>query len=191
MVILGGNMSAKKDGTQSTSASSNTLSELAQLREIVFGEAQRSLQKQQQQMFTQLQQQITDLGNNLNVNIDEGFATLQDEIQKVDKKASSIDVDHHERADQLKNEITQLEHELAEHSDQNVRELQQLQSSISKNIANLSSDLQQQIEKLVAELAKVSADLDSSKTDRKQLAQLFNVVALNLEQDDNTKAVDQ
>ncbi len=184
-------MSTKTHGTNNNQKNTNTTSELAQLREIVFGEAQRNLQEQQQQMFIQLQQQIADLGNNLHANIDEGFATLQDEIKKVDKKASSIDIDHHERAEQLKNEITQLEHELAEHSEQNARELQQLQHSISKNIANLSSDLQQQIEKLVAELAKVSADLDSSKTDRKQLAQLFNVVALNLEQDDNSKAVDQ
>jgi len=184
-------MSTKTHGTNNNQKNTNTTSELAQLREIVFGEAKRTLENQQQTMFTQLQQQITELGNRLAHNIDDSFATLQDEIQKVDKKASIIDSDHHERADQLKNELTQLNHKLLEQDDKTARNLQQLQSTIAKNIALLSTELQQQIEKLVVDLAKVSADLDSSKTDRKQLAQLFNVVALNLEQDNATPSADK
>ncbi len=188
-------MSEKTHGTKNNSSNthenSHTTSELDQLREIVFGDAKRTLEQQQQQMFAQLQQQITELGQNLNNNLDESFSALQKEVQQVDKKASIIDSDHHDRADQLKSEIEQLNHELAEHSEQNNRDLQHLQASISKNIASLSADLQQQIENLVADLAKMSADLDSSKTDRKQLAQLFNVVALNLEQDDASQTADK
>lgn len=188
-------MSTKTHGTKNnnsnTHENTHTTSELAQLREIVFGDARRALEEQQQNMFALLQQKITELGQNLNNNLDESFAALQKEIQQVDKKASVIDSDHHDRADQLKSEIEQLNHELAEHNDQNDRDLQQLQASISENIATLSADLQQQIAKLVADLTKMSADLDSSKTDRKQLAQLFNVVALNLEQDDTRQSTDK
>jgi hypothetical protein len=159
-------------------------SELAQLREIVFGEAQRSLQAQQEQIFNDLQEKIENLSTSLNHSIDSGFKALEQDITQLDKKLSAVDIDHHERSDILKSDLEQLNADLSAQSDQTANEIDKLHHKLASDISTLSTDLQKQISELVAQLAQVSGNLDSSKTDRKLLAQLFNTVAVNLEKAD-------
>ncbi len=177
-------MSTKKETVKNEPEAQTSLSDLDQLREIVFGDAKRILQTQQQQMFKDLQQQISNLGASLNASMEDGFNTLQQEVKTVDKKTSAFDIDHHERSDILKSELDQVSIDLASQSDLGASEMDKLHDKLTSDIATLSTSLQQQIAQLIAELAQVSNDLDSSKTDRKQLAELFTTVAVNLEKDD-------
>lgn len=161
------------------------LSELAQLRDIVFGEAQRLLQAQQKQMFQDLQSEIENLDISLNRSMDQGFKSLEQDISNLDKKTSSFDIDHHERSDILKSELDQLATDLSSQGDHTTNEMDTLHDKFTADLNALSTELQKQILELVSKLAQVSGDLDSSKTDRKQLAQLFNTVAFNLEKEDS------
>ncbi len=178
-------MTTKKEITKIEDNAKSSLSDLDTVREIIFGDAQRILQTQQKQMLSNLQEQISALGLSLNSSMDEGFSSLQQEIQRVDKKTSAFDIDHHERSDILKSELEQLNSDLGSQSDHSANEIDNLHTQLDSDMAKLSSSLQQQIKSLVADLAKVSDDLTSSKTDRKQLAHLFSTVAVNLEKDDS------
>jgi len=166
---------------QSEPPTTNPLTELEQLRHIVFGEAQNRLSNQistlrsdMEKALSSQQKQFTEHLAQMQESTDQQFAQLNDQLQLSD----SI---HDDNESNLQKNIDNAvaEHDLfAAATKQNFATAAQ---SLASESNSLSDNFDAQIEQLKQYLESVSRDLTSSKTDRKTLASLLATMATNLQ----------
>ena len=162
----------------------NEVSELDQLRHIVFGEAQNKILLE----ISNLRDNMKDSMNKLNEKFDANLAKLQSQTDQRFSQTSDrillLDKTHDEAESTLQKEINQLasEHEMFATVTQ--QDFKNMEQSLDSESNLLSSDFNEQIQSLKEHLDAVSHELKSSKTDRKTLAKLLATMATNLEDDD-------
>ncbi|WP_111976605.1 hypothetical protein [Algibacillus agarilyticus] len=163
---------------QNTEAS---VTELDQLRQIVFGSAKSQLENQianltnhMDQRFVELQQTMNDEFSALKVHLQNTANELDDRISLNDQKQDEKAVELNAYADKIASEL-----EISDtNSDQHFNEMQ---ARFDKEMDQLTDTFNKKIEDALNKLSHVNEELNSSKTDRKTLARLLATVASGLE----------
>lgn len=160
------------------------ITELENLRNIVFGAAKSeieqrisSLEQQTQDNFKTMQLTLEKNTQNLHTAMREGFNQLEDKLALADQSQDEKAAELHTYADKISSEL-----EMAETN--NKQENDELHNRLDKEIKTLTVKFTNQLDQALEKLTQVSNELNSSKTDRKTLAKLLATVASNLETDD-------
>ncbi|MBU2879507.1 MULTISPECIES: hypothetical protein [Alteromonadaceae] len=165
--------------------SSETPSELATLRQIVFGAAQADiehrlsdLESRMLERFQQAEQKLAEHVKDLNKSMHNGFEDLQLKVNSVDKVYEDKTSELNAYADKLSSEL--------EMSDTNGRqETDELHTRVDKEVAMLTEKYDARFAEALERLDQVTKELSSTKTDRKTLAKLLATMAVNLESDED------
>jgi hypothetical protein len=174
-------MSAKPDPI--TKTEQPALTELEQLRFIVFGEAKKSIEDRIESIHNELSSAI----NLLKEQQIQHFSEMQEQFDRsldaLDKKLQNADSHHEENHNSLlkANEMLNAQLEMAESSGKD--DADALHDRIDKEMATLTASVDARLLEAMDKLAKVSHELTDTKTDRKTLARLLATMASNLETD--------
>ncbi|MDO6694885.1 hypothetical protein Q4574_16425 [Aliiglaciecola sp. 3_MG-2023] len=163
---------------------SNSPSELATLRQIVFGAAQADIELRLSELehkmlerFQQSDQQLSAKVNELNKSMQSGFDELQLRVNSMDKVYDDKTAELNAYANKLSSEL--------EMSDNNGRqETDELHTRVDKEVAMLTEKYDARFAEALERLDQVTKELSSTKTDRKTLAKLLATMAVNLETDE-------
>ncbi len=162
----------------------STSNELDTLRDIVFGQANRDIQKQLQalrehmdQSFDQFQQNLAKQVSLLQQHLERSEQAFAQQLQQLDQKHEDAEQALQQYADKLSSEL--------EMSDTNSRQdADELHQRVDKEVTALTEKYDAKFVETLAKLEQVTQELSSTKTDRKTLAKLLATMAVNLETDD-------
>ena len=167
----------------------NVTSELSQLRDIVFGDAQRQLIESIDKLRTDLTASISSLKKHN----DEAMSKLRNELHETEnsllQKLSEVDTKHVETSEALEDSLNKAHAQLSsdiEMTDTSSKEdADALHNRIDKETRQLTQMLNEYHAQAMDKLTEVNHELNTSKTDRKTLAKLLAAMATNLEADDS------
>lgn len=159
--------------------------ELFQLRDILFGEDKREFEAHFNKLEKKTEQQIEHLNANLNNEINELRQDIDKSFALLSDRLSDTDHSHNEREDEIKN--------FADNTAARLEKFEQMTKQTTKNIfakmdeesEKLNNDIEQQIKQVLDKVNQVSQSLQTTKTDRKLLAQLLSSAAQTLEKVDD------
>lgn len=159
------------------------MTELEQLRYIVFGAAKKSIENKIEAIHSDLSNSISILREHQIKQFGEMQSQFDNALEALDKKLQSVD-SHHEdnNVSMLKaNETLNAQLEMAESSGKD--DADALHDRIDKEMAALTASFDSKYAEAMEKLAKVTHELTDTKTDRKTLARLLATMASNLETD--------
>lgn len=159
--------------------------ELAQLRQIVFGDAQKNLEQKIDQLGHSLQTQLKHLEQQTSRQFGQLQGAIESHVHQLEDKLLNADKDQDAKANELFTLNKNLSSELEMAEAANKQETDALHKRIDHDLNALSMKFSEQLKQALAQLTQVSNDLNSSKTDRKTLAKLLATVASNLETGDD------
>lgn len=183
------NMADKKsaDNTKNQTATTTEaieITELDNLRNIVFGAAKNdieqrinALEQQTQDNFKSMQLTIEKNTQSLQAAMREGFNQLDDKLALADQGQDEKAAELHTYADKISSELEMAEANSKQENDE-------LHDRLDKEIKTLTVKFTDQLNQALEKLTQMSSDLNSTKTDRKTLAKLLATVASNLETDE-------
>jgi len=163
--------------------SANLLSELDQLRHIVFGDAQQQLITQLTALRSDTEQMLNAQEQQFSTRLDKMQEDITEQLEALDSRLQFVDKVHGDNEANIEKEHASLvsEHEmLASATQQDFKDIEQL---LNNESTSLLSTFNEQLEQLKNHLEDVSKELSSSKTDRKTLAKLLATMATNLADD--------
>ena len=177
-------MSDKKPKqSASTQPNVDERSELATLRQIVFGAAQHdiedkiaALEKTMMERFEQTNQLIASEILKLSTTLQKGLDEAHEQTLAVDKCYDDKTAELNGVTDKL---FSELEMSDASHKQDN----DELHKVLEQAVAELTKKYDAQFTEALTKIEQVTAELSSSKTDRKTLAKLLAAMAVNLETD--------
>ena len=177
-------MPNKKSSQNNNAEIKKEISELDQLRHIVFGEAQNKILLE----ISNLRDDMKDSMDKLNEKVDANLAKLQSETDQRFAETSDrillLDKTHDEAESNLQKNINQLSSEHEMFATVTQQDFKNIEQSLDSESNLLSHDFNKQLQSLKENLDAVSHELKSSKTDRKTLAKLLATMATNLEDDE-------
>lgn len=159
--------------------------ELAHLRQIVFGDAQKGLEQKIEQLGKALQAQLKQHEQQTARQFTQLQNALESHVDQLEDKLLNADKGQDAKANELFTLNKNLSSELEMVEAANKQENDELHIRIDQDIATLSSKFSEQLKEALAQLTRVSNELNASKTDRKTLAKLLSTVASNLETGDD------
>ncbi|MBF7074103.1 hypothetical protein ISG33_11900 [Glaciecola sp. MH2013] len=157
--------------------------DMEQLRQLVFGDAQRKLEAKIESVNNELTDAIDALRQSQVRQFAELHESINDSISKLDAKLDSIDAHHEDNhSSQLKaNELLQSQIEMTESAGKD--DADALNDRINKEMSELAATFEDKYAEAMKKLEQVTHELTDSKTDRKTLARLLATMASNLETD--------
>jgi len=164
---------------------SSPTSELAHLRQIVFGDAQKDLEQKMTQLGQSLQSQLKQLEQQTTRQFNQLQSALEHHVQQLEDKLLNADKGQDSKANELFTLSKNLSSELEMAEAASKQENDELHKRIDHDLNALSNKFSEQLKQALAQLTQVSNELNSSKTDRKTLAKLLATVASNLETGDD------
>tara|TARA_R100000687_G_scaffold46643_2_gene37527 strand:- start:7696 stop:8310 length:615 start_codon:yes stop_codon:yes gene_type:complete len=159
--------------------------ELAHLRQIVFGDAQKGLEQKIEQLGKALQAQLKQHEQQTARQFTQLQNALESHVDQLEDKLLNADKGQDAKANELFTLNKNLSSELEMVEAANKQENDELHKRIDQDIATLSNKFSEQLKEALAQLTQVSNELNASKTDRKTLAKLLSTVASNLETGDD------
>ena len=171
--------SAKGEQTDATPL----VTELEQLRQLIFGDAQQQLITQITTMRHELEKALQTQEQSFSERLSKMKDNMEQQFSNIDQRILFLDKTHDEHEANLQKDLTHLasEHEIFATTTQ--QDFKNMEQSLDSESNSLASNFHEQLEQLKAHLDDVSKDLSSSKTDRKTLAKLLATMATNLEDD--------
>ena len=172
---------AKKIPPASLQASNDSLTEIDQLRQLVFGQAKleldhkidalsQRLSTELDMLQTQFNERMVELSEQLKQQHESTLRAIEDtQNTQEDNKAELIE----------QNKLLQSQLEMAENAGRD--DTDALHKRIDSEVSQLDTNLQQGLQEMLERLDNVSKELSNSKTDRKTLAQLLATMATDLE----------
>ncbi|MEM0912650.1 MAG: hypothetical protein AAGJ37_16875 [Pseudomonadota bacterium] len=179
---------AVNTNAKSTEITEDSGAVLGQLREIVFGQAQRQLETgidqlklYMDQQFAALQQQNEDSAKAIHTTISKMRNEFQESLSKSNKENAdqmlSLGRELDDAASRLSSEI-----EMSDNSGKD--EAKQIHQRMDDEVTQLNKQFNEKVQQILSKLDAVTHELSSSKTDRKTLARLLATMATNLESDE-------
>lgn len=161
------------------------VSELAQLRHIVFGEAQADLEYQLDTLRQEMQAGFEQLTQALQQQMEQMQAALEDNVHQLDDRIAGVDQLYEEKTASLDDTTNKLADEI-EMTDANSNQQDEaLHKRLDKEVQQLSDEFTRKHNHTLELLNQVKKELTSSKTDRKTLAHLLSSMASDLETEDH------
>lgn len=173
------NKNIKKEQQQNSS----TLDELGQLRQIVFGEAERQLQAKISSTRADLEKALSKQNDNINQRFNNFQQAIDERFEALDQRLCLSDKTHDDNDTTIQNDLANLASEQEMFATSTLQDFKNIEQSLDNESHALSKSFNEQIEQLKSHLDDVSKELSSSKTDRKTLANLLSTMATNLEDD--------
>lgn len=177
-------MTNKKNNAKEEQPDATPLvTELEQLRQIIFGDAQQQLITQITTMRHELETALQTQEQSFSKRLSEMRENIEQQFSNIDQRIIFLDKTHDDHEASLQKDLTSLasEHEILATTTQ--QDFKNLEQSLDSESNALASNFHEQLEQLKAHLEGVSKELSSSKTDRKTLAKLLATMATNLEDD--------
>lgn len=160
-------------------------SELAQLRNIVFGAAKTELETEIQRLRQEMQASFELSAKKLQQEMSEMQTALEEHVNKLDQRITWVDDQHDDRSTKLNTYADKIASELEMNTANNQQQDEEIQKRLDNEIELLSNKFTKQHNQTIDLLNQVKKDLNTSKTDRKTLARLLATVASNLETDED------
>ena len=177
-------MTNKKNNAKGEQTDATPLvTELEQLRQLIFGDAQQQLITQITTMRHELEKALQTQEQSFSERLSKMKDNMEQQFSNIDQRILFLDKTHDEHEANLQKDLTHLasEHEIFATTTQ--QDFKNMEQSLDSESNSLASNFHEQLEQLKAHLDDVSKDLSSSKTDRKTLAKLLATMATNLEDD--------
>ena len=177
-------MTNKKNNAKGEQTDATPLvTELEQLRQLIFGDAQQQLITQITTMRHELEKALQTQEQSFSERLSKMKDNMEQQFSNIDQRILFLDKTHDEHEANLQKDLTHLtsEHEMFVSVTQ--QDFKNMEQSLDSESNSLASNFHEQLEQLKAHLDDVSKDLSSSKTDRKTLAKLLATMATNLEDD--------
>jgi ribosome-associated translation inhibitor RaiA len=178
-------MAEKKDTNKE--AKIPEVSELDQLRNIVFGVAKADIEKritileqQTHEHFKKIELQQRQSNQNMQTAMEDALNKLEDTLSVANHGQDEKNAELIAYSDKISSELEMAEANSKQENDE-------LHVRLDKEIQNLTIKFTEQLNLALEKLTQVSSQLNSSKTDRKTLAKLLATVASNLETDENNE----
>lgn len=159
-------------------------SELEQLRQIVFGQAQAGLENQMALLQQEMKAGFDRLSQHLQQQIAEIQGALQDHVNHLEDRIALVDSQHEEKSADLNAYADKLSAELETYDANSRHQSDELHKRLDGEIRQLTDKFTAQHDQTLELLSQVKSELNSSKTDRKTLAKLLAAMATNLETDE-------
>ena len=183
------NMADKESANNTKNQTATTteaiqITELDNLRNIVFGAAKNDIE----QRINALEQQTQDNFKSMQLTIEKNTQSLQaamrEGFNQLDDKLALADQGQDEKATELQTYADKISSELEMAEANSKQENDELHDRLDKEIKTLTVKFTDQLNQALEKLTQMSSDLNSTKTDRKTLAKLLATVASNLETDE-------
>lgn len=176
------------DIAKNTQPTSTDVSPLAQLQDIVFGEAQRAMTQKIDDLAATFNQHISQLKEAHQVSV----SSLQSSITQLEKsilnKLNESNQAFDKKTQDLQQDIastkTQLSSEIEMTDTSGKEDIEAVHSRIDQELRDINALLNEYKAQTLEKLSDVNNELNSSKTDRKTLAKLLATMATNLEADE-------
>lgn len=175
----------KREEAQSDDANASPLSELDQLRDIVFGSAKRSIEQRIDALEVSMQNEFSQMRKSQAENVAMLQKTLQETTETLTTHLQNVDKSHQQKSDEINAYADRLASELEMTETSGKEDTEQLHTRLDKEVRALTQNFNDKYAEAMQKLEQVTTDLTSSKTDRKTLAKLLSTVAVNLETDDD------
>lgn len=159
------------------------ISELEQLRKIVFGDAQQQLITQITTMHSDIERTLSTQEQSFSERLTMMQENIEQQLSSMAHQIQFLDKTHDEHEASLHKDLTNLssDHEMFATTTQ--QDFKNMEQSLDSESHSLASNFNEQLKQLQTHLENVSKELSSSKTDRKTLAKLLATMATNLEDD--------
>lgn len=177
-------MSNNKNKEKAPQEPVNSIGELDQLRQIVFGDAQQQLISQIATLRSDMNNALNEQDKKISLHLDKMQADISQQLDNLDKQLSFVDKAHDDNESRLEKEHISLASEYEMFAATTQQDFKNIEESLNNESATLSNGFNKQLEQLKNHLEVVSKELSSSKTDRKTLAKLLATMATNLEADE-------
>lgn len=175
--LVGSTQDINKSLFSSTDIGDNSL---AKVRDILFGNQMREIEKRFTRIEERLAKECDNLREETRKRLDSLEIYLKKEVEFVTERLK------HEQAEreEYKNLTMSLEKKLAQFDEQTTQSQRELREHILNQSKNLHDEIQQKYEEILALLQKESQELDKEKTNRSTLANLFAELAIRLNSQD-------
>jgi uncharacterized membrane-anchored protein YhcB (DUF1043 family) len=168
----------------------NELNSLDKVRDILFGNQVRELEKR----FARLEERLVKELNNVRDETKKRLDYLETYIKKeVDSLTERLKNEQLERdtgvkslAEEHKNLTSSLEKKFAQFNEQTTNSQRELREHLLNQSNSLQDDIRQKYEEILTLLERESQELRREKTDRSKLASLFTELAIRLNSDMNS-----
>jgi len=163
---------------EQTAQSSNLNAEqnnLAQIRDILFGEQDRAYTDRFATLEAELQQRATELQNSIENRFTEMETLVKSNMNELSNRLVTEQQERNNSLDNLSDELSSLSRTIED-------KLNHLDDQLHVFDSALRKSLLEESQKLSAALEQQVAGLNSAKTDRTSLAKMFSELASRLEQ---------
>jgi hypothetical protein len=176
-------MSNTKNLKKEESKAINSVDELTQLRQIVFGVAEQQLKEQISSTQSDMEKALSIQNERFNERLKNFQQTVEQRFLALEQQLSLSDKTHEDNDASIQKDLANLTSEHEMFATSTLQDFKTIEQSLDSESQTLSKSFNQQITQLKSHLEVVSNELSSSKTDRKTLAKLLSTMATNLEDD--------
>jgi hypothetical protein len=184
----GGSMTDNKSQFNGTNLSE--LNSLDRVRDILFGNQVREVEKRFSRLEERLVKELTNVRDETKKRLD----YLENYIKKeVDSLTERLKNEQLERdagvkslAEEHKNLTISLERKIAQFDEKTTNSQRELREHLLNQSNSLQDDIRQKYEEILTLLERESQELRRDKTDRSKLASLFTELAMRLNSDMNS-----
>ncbi|WP_375751442.1 hypothetical protein [Vibrio sp. HN007] len=162
-----------------------TVSELDQLRSIVFGAAKADLDAHLVELQKEMRAGFDQAAQELREQVAEMQAALKDSVDSLDNRITWVDSQHDDKTADLSAYADKLASEIEMNDTSSKQQDDELQRRLEEEVQDLTDKFTRQHDQTIELLNQVKQELNTSKTDRKTLARLLATVASNLETDED------
>lgn len=179
----------KNDGDTSLTAQSareESVSELDQLRNIVFGSAKADLDLRILELQSEVRSGFEQAAEMLKLQMSEMYSALQESVGSLEDRIGQVDSHYDYKTTEIDNNLEKLAEEVDANDAKHKQLDDDLHKRIDREIQTVTDQFTQKHNQTIDLLNQVKKELNSSKTDRKTLAKLLATVASNLETEDDS-----
>ncbi|ALF54475.1 hypothetical protein ACX27_19120 [Nostoc piscinale CENA21] len=160
---------------------------LDKVRDILFGNQIRDVDKKFTRLEENLISEIVSLRDETRKRLDALETYIRQEVDsltaQLKKEQLERDAGMRSLSEEQKNSNLSLENKISQVDEQTTNRQRELREHILNQSKNLQDDLQQKYEEILAVLKREMQDIQREKTDRSKLAALFTELAVRLNTD--------
>lgn len=161
----------------------NSIDELSQLREILFGQANRAFRADLSALEERMESKFIALNTQLDTQFGDIRKLIEEQISSLSKQLANSNDSHENVQAHLQSTTDKLQSELeiAETTAKNDNDT--LEAHVIKELESLDNVFNKRHQELLEKLQHMTSELSENKTDRKTLASLLSTMATNLATD--------
>jgi hypothetical protein len=182
----GGSMQ-ESNKSQSNGTSLSELNSLDKVRDILFGNQVREVEKRFARLEERLVKELNNVRDETKKRLDYLELYIKKEVDSLTERLKNEQLDRDSGvkalAEEQKNLTLNLEKKFAQLDEQTTNSQRELREQILNQSNSLQDDIRQKYQEILTLLERESQELRRDKTDRSQIASLFTELAVRLNSD--------